>query len=300
MTTYESAVHVQAHVERDSGLTQQGPEIRRVSAYSRPMRLRPAKAEPSASTNVSTLEQRFEGMCTEVRNKALSITRNVRQLACHLQEMKIIHEALTGTGWGKRRKNDSILSFDEEVAARTGVERSLIRRYCRIAQLDARTNDRVDEKPEIAGNLTLLYKLAQVNEDSRHQALDAYERDGRRSMDAVMRNALPAKPKSALHKAPVPNAAIPPALETTTTEFPAREEAGGSPENMSIRQDNEQRAAPPALGVTCRFESPPDDTWVERELPDGSTLRLNVQLGGGTISTVTVTIVAGPRSSALE
>jgi hypothetical protein len=231
------------------------------------------------------LDVRFHCMCDEVRSWTLEISRNVRRIAARLLEMKGIHETITGTGWGKRRKGRDVRSFDEEVAHRTGLDRSLIRRYCRIAQLDPGTSRRIDAKPDVASNLTLLYRLVQTDEATRQKALDAHDKDGRRGLNEVLRTASSggSRPGRDIERSKLTNGEPTPP-EATMRPSPIPGPVGGE----SPRQTTSDEA-----GRTLTFECPPPGKWVQSKLNDSWTLRIRVVLGEKrTVSSVSVQIAS--------
>jgi hypothetical protein len=253
---------------------------------------RAALARVAAESRGSELEAagRFESMCAEVRGWTLEIFRNVMRIALHLREMKPLYEGLTGTGWGKRRKSADVHSFDEEVARRTGVDRSLIRRYCRIGQIDPQTSARIEGKSEIEGNLSLLYRLVQLDIDTRQKALDAYEREGRPALDRVLREAQPpARSRSAV----APLSARPGEGEQSEFEdVRPLPEAEGPIAAPALRLPPESSEV--QLKLRHTFEVPPIGEWFELELDKEWKLRLNVIMDADTVSSISVEIVPGP------
>jgi hypothetical protein len=198
-------------------------------------------------------------MCDEIRTWTFDIVRNVRRIASYLKEMKPIYERMTDTGWGKRRRSADVHSFDEEVAQRTGVDRSLIRRYCRIAQLDQRTRDRIEGRQDIEGNMTLLYRLVQADEETRHRALDVYDKEGRAAMREVLRRprAARSEPKRGL-----------------TRTLPAGDHGD--------------------FVVDHTFERPALGEWMEHRIDNRWVLRMKIAWVEGSVRAVSVGLVHCP------
>jgi hypothetical protein len=143
---------------------------------------------PTADATTLTRDDhrgRFEALCTHIGELIHTMARQVLAIAIALAEAKIEYEAATGSGHGKRTP-EGTPSFAQEVADRSGVSRSLVEKYLRVAQLDDVTRASLVDRPELATNLSLLLRLVRADEDSRVLALDAYDEGGRPALDAVL------------------------------------------------------------------------------------------------------------------
>jgi hypothetical protein len=152
------------------------------------------------------LKKEFEALCKEAKGIqretekfAALIQRNFLKLGQTLYRAKVVYETLTGTGHGKRRKIEGLLSFDEEVANRTGVSRALVQKYSQIGKLLPETANLIEGK-KLAGNLTALVRIAQAEGIASlaelAAAVDAFEDGGRKEMDAVLDKAAPKQIKA--------------------------------------------------------------------------------------------------------
>jgi hypothetical protein len=207
------------------------------------------------------LQERFDRMCNDIHDWNAQISRNVVRIATHLLAMKPLYERMTGTGWGKRRSAGRH-SFDEEVARRSGVDRSLIRRYCRIGQLDPRTTSRIEGKRDLEGNLTVLYRLVQADEETRQRALDAYDKEGRPALDRALREARAAAAEIPDHiGAPLPRLRL----------------------SDDVGSDG-------ARTVHHTFQRPASGRWLEHSIP-GATVRLNVLMNGDCVAAISVQLL---------
>jgi hypothetical protein len=236
----------------------------------------PARRLGAAASGGEELQRRFDSMCNDVRVWTLEIFRNIKRVADHLCEMKRLHEALTGTGWGKRRRSGAVAAFDEEVARRTGVDRSLIRRYCRVGQLDPETSRRIDRAPEIVGNLTLLYRLVQVDPATRHRALDAYAQQGRPALDRILLQARDVRTRSGPARPPAALAPLP---------------RGPSANDVKAATDSTAMAR---AALCHTFDRPPESQWLEHRLSPAWVLRVQVVVADLAVSSLTVQLVPEP------
>lgn len=143
----------------------------------------------NASSRDDGANTRFLAVCKEIRELTDTSGRNVIRIADLMIEAKKAYERKTGTGHGKRRKSEDVPSFGEAVARATGLDPSLIRRYCRIAALDAASKAPIAKIPKLAGNLTLLYVLVGLDAEVRHEAIDAFESGGKSAMEAAIERA---------------------------------------------------------------------------------------------------------------
>lgn len=244
--------------------------------------MKPRSCPPAEkAVDLEQLGKRFDSMCDEVRTWTLQICRNVIRIAEHLCRMKPIYEAMTGTGWGKRRRSEDIRSFDEEVARRTGVDPSLIRRYCRVGQLDAESRHRIEGNLELEGNLTLLYRLVRLEVETRHRALEAYDRDGRRGLDLVLGEADGSRAeRSGRVRESGPRRTLRRDLAIISRPAPG-----------AIADPQSGDAADAVGGLVHTFESPPPGDWVEHRLDAVWALRINVVLAADGVASVSVQLV---------
>jgi len=147
------------------------------------------------------LKKQFEALCKDAKaiqretEKLVGIVqRNFLKLAQTLHRAKLVYEEWTGTGHGRRRKIEGLLSFDEEIANRTGVSRGLVQKYCQIGKLAPETTSLIEGR-KLAGNLTALLRIAQAeglaSVAELTKAVDAFEEGGRKAMDVVLDKAAP-------------------------------------------------------------------------------------------------------------
>jgi hypothetical protein len=160
--------------------------------------------EPTSTGDgaVPNLEDQFASLCDEAKRiqtrLCAFVARNVLNMARVIYQAKLVYEKLTGTGHGKRTKN-GLLSFDKEIAKRTGVHNTLVQKFCQIGKMKPETANLIDGT-KLAGNLTALVRIAQAEAltslNERIAAVSAFEDGGRKSMEEVLDTAAPKKPKT--------------------------------------------------------------------------------------------------------
>lgn len=172
-------------------------------------------------------------------------------------------------------------SFDEEVAHRTGVDPSLIRRYCRVGQLDAESRHRIQGNLELEGNLTLLYRLVRLEVETRHRALEAYDRDGRQGLNLVLDEADGSRTERAGR------------VRESGRRGPLRRGVAivSRPAPGGVVDPQSGQAAGAVGALVHTFESPPPGDWVEHRLDAGWALRINVVLAAEGVASVSVQLV---------
>lgn len=160
-----------------------------------------SESAPTPKSSDAELKKQFDALCKDAKGiqreteKLVGIVRrNILKLAQTLHRAKLVYEQWTGTGHGKRRKIEGLLSFDEEISKRTGVSRGLVQKYCQIGKLAPETASLIEGR-KLAGNLTALVRIAQAEGLASiaelTEAVNAFEDGGRKAMDVVLDKAAP-------------------------------------------------------------------------------------------------------------
>jgi hypothetical protein len=193
-------------------------------------------------------------------------------LSERLRAARDLYNAEFGKGRGKRGKANQapVPDFASYMKDRLGRDASLINKIIQFSDIDPDCRRMIEERPQLGRDFTVLHALAgKKDPDKREQAIDAFDRGGRKEMMAVLKPAKARVMSEAKVERPEPSPPSPVAKEPLD-EGPKQAAAEAGPEKQTPPKT--EQAKEPEREPEPEPESPPTASEHPTETPKNTTI----------------------------